>query len=152
MSDTAVAPQLVPKSLLRAACALVIFSIAIAAFGRWSGIGTVRGEHTVPVQTANYRFLDRADGGITVIAPESGRIVSEVAPGTDGFVRVALRSLAFDRKKFGVGAEPVFAISQWPNGRWTLDDPSTGKRVELAAFGRDNMQLFASFAAKRGSL
>jgi putative photosynthetic complex assembly protein len=69
-------------------------------------------------------------------------IVDVLAPGTYGFVRVAMRGMARDRKIHGVGPTPPFMLTRWSDARVTLDDPNTGRRLDLGAFGRPNAEAF----------
>lgn len=150
MSDV-VANRMVPPGAILGAAALIGFALVAASVGRLTGIGAVRTDYVSPMQTASFRFADRADGGISVIAPETGAILGVVPAGTDGFVRTVLRSLAFDRHRHGVGEEPAFIIARWPDGHSTIEDPATGGRVDLAAFGLANMQAFEHVVAMRGA-
>jgi putative photosynthetic complex assembly protein len=145
-----VAERMVPRGAILGAAALIGFSLVAASVGRLTGVGTVRADYARTVQSISFRFEDRADGGISVIAPESGAVIGVVPAGTDGFVRTVLRSLAFDRQRHGVGAGPAFIIARWSDGHSTIDDPSTGRRVDLAAFGLANMQSFEHLVAMRG--
>jgi putative photosynthetic complex assembly protein len=145
----AVAERMVPRGALLGAAALIGFSLVAAGLGRFTGVGTVRTDYATTVQTASFRFEDRSDGGISVIAPESDATIGVVPAGTDGFVRTVLRSLAFDRRRHGVGAGPAFVIAKWSDGHTTIDDPVTGRRVDLAAFGAANMQAFEHVVALR---
>ncbi len=145
----AVAQRMVPRGALLGAAALIGFSLVAAALGRVTGVGTVRADYATTVQSASFRFEDRSDGGISVIAPESDATIGVVPAGTDGFVRTVLRSLAFDRQRHGVGAGPAFVIAKWSDGHTTIDDPATGRRVDLAAFGAANMQAFEHVVALR---
>jgi putative photosynthetic complex assembly protein len=145
----AVAERMVPRGALLGAAALIGFSLVAAGLGRVTGVGTVRTDYATTVQTASFRFEDRSDGGISVIAPESDATIGVVPAGTDGFVRTVLRSLAFDRRRHGVGAGPAFVIAKWSDGHTTIDDPVTGRRVDLAAFGAANMQAFEHVVALR---
>jgi putative photosynthetic complex assembly protein len=142
---------MVPKGAIVGAAALIGFSLVAAGVGRLTGIGAVRADYANKVHAVSFRFEDRADGGIAVIAPESGATVGVVPAGTDGFVRTVLRSLAFDRQRQGVGAGPPFVIAKWSDGHSTIDDPATGRRVDLAAFGAANMQTFEHLVAMRGA-
>jgi putative photosynthetic complex assembly protein len=144
MMSHAAADRTVPKGALLGAAALVAFSIVTAGVGRLTGIGAVHSEFAAPLRSVPLRFEDRADGGISVIAPNSGAIIGVVPVGTDGFVRTALRSLAFDRERRGVGHGPAFLINKWPDGETTLDDPATGRRVTLGAFGDANLKAFTN--------
>ncbi|GAB1717002.1 MAG: hypothetical protein NTAFB05_20440 [Nitrobacter sp.] len=142
---------MVPRGALIGAAALIIFSIVAASVGRLTGIGTVRANYTGTVWAMSFRFEDRPDGGINVVAPESGATIGVLPAGSDGFVRTVLRSLAFDRERQGVGAAgPAFVISKWSDGHTTIDDPATNRRVDLAAFGAGNMQSFEKVIAMRG--
>ena len=37
---------------------------------------------------------------------------------------------------------PAVIITEWESGRWTLDDPATGWRIELSSFGQGNLGHF----------
>jgi putative photosynthetic complex assembly protein len=147
----AVAHRNIPRGALFSAAALIVFTIVTASIGRLTGIGAVHADYAAAVQTTAFRFEDRVDGGISVIAPETGAVVGVVPAGTDGFVRTVLRSLAFDRQRHNVDSGPSFIITRWSDGHATIDDPSTGRRVDLAAFGLANMQSFANLMTMRGS-
>ncbi|QAU44383.1 photosynthetic complex assembly protein PuhC [Bradyrhizobium guangzhouense] len=149
--STAVVDRMVPRGALLGAAALIAFSLFVAGLGRFTGIGAVREDQSAAVQRMSFRFEDRTDGGISVVAPESGAVIGVVPAGIDGFVRTVLRSFAFDRERQGVGAGPAFVIAKWSNGRSTIEDPATGRRVDLAAFGAVNMQAFERVVAMRGT-
>lgn len=146
----AVADRNVPRGALIGAAVLICFAMLAAAVGRATGFGAVRSDYSAPVNSVAFRFEDRPDGGISVVEPDTGSTVGVIEVGSDGFVRTVLRSLAFDRQRRGIGSGPPFVIAKWPNGQSTLDDPSTGRRIELAAFGVANMQTFAKLAMARG--
>jgi putative photosynthetic complex assembly protein len=147
----AVADRNVPRGALIGAAALISFAIVAAAVGKTTGFGASRTAHSAPLSSLSLRFEDRPDGGISVIAPETGSVVGLIEAGSDGFVRTVLRSMAFDRQRRGIGAEPPFSIVKWPNGQSTLDDPQTGRRIDLAAFGAGNMHSFAKLMAMEGA-
>ena len=145
------ADRMVPRGAILGAAALIGFSLVVASVGRLTGIGAVREDHATAMQSQSFRFEDRPDGGIAVIAPETGAVIGVVPAGTDGFVRTVLRSFAFDRQRHGLGAGPAFTIARWSDGHSTIEDPATGRRVDLAAFGAANMQAFEHVVAMRGS-
>ncbi|MGY3447835.1 photosynthetic complex assembly protein PuhC [Bradyrhizobium sp. USDA 4353] len=132
----------IPKGALRAAIALVLFSLVAAGVGRWTGAGAVHTNHAAAVQTVALRFEDRPDGGISVVSPDSGRVVGVVEAGGDGFLRTVLRSMAYDRQRHAIGSGPAFTINRWSDGRMSLDDPATGRRVDLGPFGDNNKRRF----------
>lgn len=152
MADATADPT-VPRSAVIAASVLIAAAIAAAAFCRWTGIGAARfdpTDHSVAVRSLLLRFEDRPDGGVAVVTPDAGERVAVIDAGTDGFVRTVLRSLAYDRHRHNIGSGPAFAITRWSDGRLTLDDPATGRRVDLAAFGAANMRAFETWDTAQG--
>jgi putative photosynthetic complex assembly protein len=53
-----------------------------------------------------------------------------------------MRGLARNRKLHEAGAETPFVLTRWSDKRITLDDPDTGRRMDLGAFGRPNAEAF----------
>jgi putative photosynthetic complex assembly protein len=98
-------------------------------------------------------FADRPDGGVAVQDAGNGRLI-EVFQGEQGFLRGTLRGFARSRHLDGVTAAPQsFRLTRWSDDRLTLDDPATGRHVELSAFGADNTIVFARilYAKEAGS-
>jgi len=138
------ADQNVPKGAILGAFALIAFALVSVSAARLTGMGTVHFDHANPVRSTSLRFEDRPDGGIAVIAPGSGVVLGVIEPGIDGFIRTVLRSLAFDRQRHHIGSGPAFTLNEWSDRHATLDDPSTGRSVDLVAFGKTNMQAFSN--------
>jgi len=136
-----------PRGAIAGAAVLVAVTIVLAATARWSGFGTTRLPETVAVAARDLRFVDRADGAVVVHDARTGELVEVVAPGTNGFLRGALRGLARERRLHGIGAEPPFRLAAGADGRVTLEDPSTGRRIALEAFGPTNSGAFARLLA-----
>ena len=76
-------------------------------------------------------------------ANRDDRLVDVLAPGTNGFVRGVLRGLVRERRADRVGPQPPFRLTRWADGRLSLDDPSTGRHVDLEVFGPTNSGAFA---------
>jgi putative photosynthetic complex assembly protein len=93
------------------------------------------------VSSHELRFEDRADGAVLVYEHE--QLVDTLSPGTNGFVRGVLRGLARGRRADGVGRSPPFRLTRWADGRLSLDDPETGRHVDLEVFGPTNAGAFA---------
>lgn len=130
-----------PGAILLAAGGLLAVTLTVAAMG-----GHARAEDAgrdAAMVVRELRFLDRSDGGIDVVSPD-GAAVATIEPGTNGFLRGALRALARERRLNGVGEEPPFQLARTTSGRVVLDDPETGERVDLAAFGPTNAASFAA--------
>jgi putative photosynthetic complex assembly protein len=149
MSEVA-ADIYIPRGAILGAFALIAFAMVTTSVARLTGIGTVHADHATPVQSISLRFEDRPDGGIAVIAPDGGVVLGVIEPGTDGFVRTVLRSLAFDRQRHNIGSGPAFTLNKWSDRHSTLDDPTTGRSVDLVAFGQTNMQAFSNVMTMAG--
>jgi len=131
-----------PRGALVGAAALVTLSLAGALFGRLAGHTTAPPAAAV-VETHQLRFADRDDGAVVVTA-EDGRVVSVVAPGTNGFLRGVVRGLAQERLRRDTGGETPFELTRWSDGRLSLTDPVTDRHVYLEAFGPSNIAPFAA--------
>ncbi len=131
-----------PRPVLIGAAFVVGATLVTAGLGSLTGLGTVQTPTAGALQTQELRFLDRDDGAI-VVETMAGETVAVVPPGGGGFVRGAMRGLAYDRKIRDQGEEAPFRLSRYDDGRLILEDPSTGSVVDLSAFGRDNLASFA---------
>ena len=140
-----------PRGVLVCATALIAFAIAGASVGRISGLGTLHAPAANAVDSLALRFEDRPDGSVLVRNAKDGAIIYTIAPGTNGFMRATLRGLAQERKRSDIGDSAPFRLVHWDDGRMTLEDATTGRRVALEAFGPTNAQAFAQlFSAKGG--
>jgi putative photosynthetic complex assembly protein len=140
-----------PKGALLGAAAVIGLSLILAGLGRLTGLGTTQMPAAVPVEARELRFEDRADGAVAVYEGRDGRLVDLVAPGTNGFLRGALRGLARERKRQDIGVEPPFRLTRWADGRLSLEDPATGRRIDLEAFGPTNAAAFARLLTAQGA-
>ncbi len=130
-----------PRLPLVAAGVLVAAALLSVATVRLSG--TVVHQPDAPaVASRQLAFEDRADGGVAVVDVQQRRVV-EVVHGEAGFLRGALRALARERAKRGVGPGAAFELVARADGRLTLLDPSTGERLDLESFGPTNAAVFA---------
>ncbi len=132
-----------PRGALFGAAGLVALALAAAALGRWAGPGSGVMPEGTRVESRDLRFADRGDGAVVISEARSGRVVDVIAPGTNGFLRSVMRGLARDRKRQELGPEPAFRLTRWADGRISLDDEATGRRIDLGAFGPTNAEAFA---------
>jgi len=92
-------------------------------------------------EVSELTFADSPDGGI-IVRSQAGEIV--LPSEYNGFVRGVLRALARERRKVDVGPEEPFVLASDARGAFYLGDPSTGERIDLRAFGRDNAMAFVA--------
>lgn len=134
-------PPVFPRPLVIGMGALLTLTVAAAATFHGAGAPPTDGR---TVATRDLRFEDRDDGAVLVF---DGRAPTpfEVVTGENGFLRGTLRGMARIRHSEGVDGTQPFRLSAWQDGRLTLDDPATGRHVELEAFGPTNAEAFAHF-------
>ncbi|MBK6689109.1 MAG: hypothetical protein IPG45_31870 [Deltaproteobacteria bacterium] len=138
--------QSFPKGLLWAAFGMIVLSIGLTLVAKATGFGAVRLPPAQVVQATDVHFSDRADGTLAVVSLD-GREVSALPPGSNGFVRGVLRGLARERKLESLGPAAAFRLTRWSDGRLSIEDLATGRRVDLGAFGHTNSQAFADLLA-----
>jgi len=140
-TDTVMNPSHISRGVLLALGALVLVSLAGVSAVRLSGVD-IHAPDAAAVMTRDLRFEDRADGSIAVIDAKDAQLVTSIV-GQNGFVRGTLRGLARERRRSGLGAEQAFQLIGRADGRLTLQDPATGRSVDLESFGPINAAEFA---------
>jgi putative photosynthetic complex assembly protein len=140
----------VPKLPLAAMGALVLASLIGVALVRLTGTSASQQPDAPTVQTMDIRFEDNSDGSIGVRDAKTGALLSTVAPGTNGFLRSTMRGLVRERKRQGIGPETPFELLGRADGRLTLSDPSTQRRIDLESFGPTNSAVFAALINTHG--
>ena len=139
----------VPRALLLGALALVMVTIMGSGFARVTEVGVSRMPASTAVATLLLRFDDLEDGGVAVRNAADGNLLYKVEPGTNGFIRGTMRGLARERRNAGVGAAEPFKLTRWSNGSISLQDETSGRRLDLDAFGPTNAGAFAQFFATK---
>ena len=137
----------VPRGALIAAGLLILVTIGAVAIFRIAGLEPAAQIPDVDKTVAmrELRFADSANGGVLVYEFVDGgtdRMIHEVPSGEGGFIRGILRSLARARRASGIGPEHPFVLKLQMNGTVLLEDPQTGQRIDLQAFGPTNIESF----------
>ena len=135
--------QTLPRGALSSALLLVGFTLIATAIGRTASDPST-GQAVVPAQVSReFTFADRADGAVAVTDITDGRTFV-LERGSHNFVRGVMRGLNRERRQRNVDAGLPFRITRWTGGQASLEDPATGRRIELAAFGPTNLQEFVA--------
>ena len=133
-----------PRNTLIIAGTVLLLSIMTAATGRITGAAN-SAPTAAQVASRELLFRDRPDGGVAVFdASNPSAPIDVFAPATNGFLRATMRGLARQRIREDADKEIPFRLTEWADGRLTLEDPTTGRRVEMEAFGITNEQVFAN--------
>ncbi len=133
----------VPLPFLIAAGLLVGATMLLVGINQLTK-GDGAGQNAEAVVTQELRFVDQANGSIAIYAEPEDKALKIVEPGTNGFLRGTLRALARERRLNGIGDEMPFRLVRRADGSLTLDDPATGRSINLNAFGPSNYGVFAS--------
>lgn len=146
----AIQEPVVPRGGIIAAAALVLFSLATVTTARLTGTGGVHMTLPPAAESRDLQFEDAQDGAVLVYDAHDRQLVDTLAPGSNGFIRVVLRGLARERKLGDIGRQPPFRLTRFVNGQITLTDTSTGKQIDLDAFGSANTEAFARLMKLKG--
>jgi len=141
-----------PLGALIGAAALIGFSLLAVTAVRISGIGRAESPPPPAMESVDLRFEDRKDGAVAVYEDRGDKVVDVLAPGSGGFVRGVLRALARERRSRGAMETVPFRLSRREDGRLTLEDLSTGRLIDLKAFGPTNADAFARLLPSGGAL
>ncbi len=144
--------QGMPRAVLVFAAVLVAITISGSLAARLSGVGRAAPPTAEAVQRLTLRFDDQPDGAVIVRRANDGAVIYRIAPETNGFMRATLRGLVRERRRSGLGDETPFVLTFWNDGRMSLDDSATGRRVALEAFGETNGVAFAKLFQASGAV
>jgi putative photosynthetic complex assembly protein len=132
-----------PRAVLIGAALLIGFVILAAAMVRVTGVGGTETPLPPVLESRELVFLDDGQGTTQVqIAGEDGTL-AELESGVDGFVLGVMRGMVRERKAYEVPLEEPYVISLREGGVLLFEDPLTGRRIDLRAFGPTNTAAFA---------
>lgn len=152
MSHAEVKRQSMPRGTLVIFWSVIVIALVTAGIGRLTG--AANSEPTAPmVTTRELLFHDQPDGTILVFdARDTVHPIEVVAQESNYFLRATMRGLAQQRVRQDASREVPFRLTEWADGRLTLEDPIDNRRVDMEAFGVDNEKVFAKLLlAKAGS-
>ena len=135
-------PMQVPKPALYMAAALVVLVLGLAISARVFGLGGSRELATTVLVQRSLRFADAANGGIIVTDASTNTQAALLEPGTNGFLRGALRALTRERALAGIGRDVPFTLVRYTDGRLVLNDPATSQHITITSFGPTQVESF----------
>jgi putative photosynthetic complex assembly protein len=137
----------VPRGALIGAGLLILFTITTVGYFRITGQEpTAQVASSVEVlSTRELKFEDGDNGSVVVYEAHSDgedQVIHVVPSGEGGFIRGVLRSLARARNASGISRDHPFLLELHTSGTLVLEDPQTGQRIDLQAFGPSNIAAF----------
>ena len=135
----------------------LLTTVLYAAFNRLEPGSTIEQEiasaaHGRLVASRQLHFVDIPDGVVSVVDADNGDELLRLHTGEDGFMRSVMRGFARERRAKGMGPEVPFELVLWEDGLVSLIDPATERRVELSAFGIDNVEAFTRLLSDNTTL
>jgi putative photosynthetic complex assembly protein len=121
---------------------MLLAMLVAVGLARWSGLDPRTPDAAVQWQR-DLLFRDLPGGDIAVLDHRTGQQVARFS-GEQGFLRSSLRALARERHRESLSGDAPFLLIGRTDGRLTLQDPSTGQRIDLESFGPSNAAVFAS--------
>jgi putative photosynthetic complex assembly protein len=132
----------VPTPALVMAAMLLVTVLALAVAARFFNTGAFREAPAAVAVERALHFADAPNGGIVVTDGSTGALAASLPPGTNGFLRGALRTLSRARRMAGLGAEAPFRLVRYVDGRLVLLDPATNQKVTISSFGPTQVAAF----------
>lgn len=130
-----------PRGALIGAAGLIAITIMASGAAHFTGAASMVPD-SKPIVVRDLHFADRDDGGVDVFDGNDTKASNVITNGSNPFMRATLRGLAQQRKREYMGPAVPFRLTAWADGRLTLDDPATGRHIELEAFGPTNAGAF----------
>ncbi|MEO0035498.1 MAG: hypothetical protein RLZZ501_1521 [Pseudomonadota bacterium] len=132
----------IPRPVLIGAGTLLLLVVILAGVARYTGYRLGVAPQANALVSRDVAFVDQPDGSIAVEDPATHARIDLLEPGTYGFVRGATRALAREHRGLAQGGAAPFRLTRWDDGRVTLQDLTTGTRIELEAYGPTNLEAF----------
>lgn len=135
--------QTVPRGALLGAAALILATFAFAAQARMGAAADSSSTELAVRASIDLRFEDRADGSVAVLDAATDQEIDVVPPAEGGFIRGVMRGMNRTRMLESVSRHDSYRLLRLADGALVLDDPQSGRRVDLRSFGDTNYQSFA---------
>ena len=141
-------PGDVPRNVLIVVGFVLLLTMLAAGFGAKD-----RGHQFptgTPVAQRSLMFVDAPDGSVIVNDAASNERIAVLPAKSNAFIRTTMRGIAHaGSHEFAVPNHAIL-LTLWNDGRLTLDDPLSGRRLDLEAFGKDNAGAYAALLTGRG--
>ncbi len=104
------------------------------------------------VLRSTHLYFRSSDNGQVVVEDAKNQTTLVLMPNGDNeFMRSVMRGFVIQRKASGFDNTVPFELTSWESGFLSLNDPVTGRLIELNAFGQDNASAFKKLLANQES-
>jgi putative photosynthetic complex assembly protein len=86
--------------------------------------------------------LEISKDGETLILDEAGDVLLSYSKDQENFVSTVTKVLERDRKKIGISKKSNVVLRLSQEDRLSIYDPQTEREIDLAGFGKGNIQVF----------
>ncbi len=136
--------EMVPKVLVRAMFGLMAASVAMVAYAQWSDMPLSGVAPDSPVVEEKIIMLSGDHAAGYAVIDESGRQIAHSKEDKKGFIDVIASSIKRERETNGYTIDAPLRLVRRDNGKTAVIDPTTGWKIELIGYGKDNVAAFAS--------
>lgn len=137
-----------PKLPVALAAGLAVAALLAVSAARITGFSPVQDMGAAGVVQSRLIRFDSDAKGVAVVDAASGSVIAHASK--EGFVPGVLRGLNRMRQTGQVDVSHAYRLERLSNGQLLLVDPAAGVSLDLAAYGRDNAELFLGFLSPTG--
>ncbi len=134
----------IPTALLRGILVLLAFVLTLVFYARITDRPLVAQPPDGAIVAERIIYLQGTPTGAARILDANGDEIIRYATGDGGFVSTIDRVIRRERLRNKVANDGVLHVRMREGERLSIFDPSTGREIELEAFGRDNIAKFAA--------
>jgi putative photosynthetic complex assembly protein len=140
--------EMIPRPMLRLMLGIVLASLALVSFGVLTGAPKGGTPKESPIVAERAVIIETGGAKAVTLYDAEGTLLEHLDHG--GFVTVIGSGIDRERTVHGVPLDQPVNLVRRENGRFSVEDPTTGWSVELTIFGADNEAAFAKLLPAAG--
>jgi putative photosynthetic complex assembly protein len=122
-------------------CSLILFVALVEVF-QISDSQPYSISEQVNIKAEKEIALEISKDGETLILDEAGDVLLSYSKDQENFVSTVTKVLERDRKKIGISKKSNVVLRLSQEDRLSIYDPQTEREIDLAGFGKGNIQVF----------
>lgn len=138
-----------PRAVLIGAALMIGFVILAAAMVRYTGVGGTQLVLAPIAESRELLFVEQDDGATWVRDASDDQAIAKLHSGRDGFILGVMRGMERERNSYEVDLDAPYLLSLRSDGRLIFEDPSTGRQIDIRAFGSTQVQAFSALLRDR---